>query len=575
MTKVLRVGNCSAFFGDRFEAAREMIEGGPLDFLTGDYLAELTLAILARKRMKSPGSGYAQTFVGQLEEIAETAISKGVRIVVNAGGLDPAACAEACREVYKKLGLEARVAHLEGDDVLSRLGALEKEGVFLHRMESGERLDRSEKPILTANAYLGARGIAKALDAGADLVICPRVTDASLVVGPAIHHFGWAHDDYDAIASAIVAGHILECGPQTTGGNYTRFEEVPDLERPGFPIAEIEEDGSFTVTKHEGTGGLVSEPTVKAQILYEITGPRYTNPDAIARFDTLEIEEVGPDRVRVSGVKGEPAPSTYKVSAHRLAGFRNRVSFVFRGGRVEEKAALAERTLLHKLGGKAQFAAYHSELEGGGDFGILHVGVRDPNPKKVGRAFTNRAVELGTTNYPGMNLTAPPEGEKPALEVFSALLDKRYVKEVVILEGERIEVEPAAPGVVDPIPEVEAPTLETPGGERELRQLRDVFYARSGDKGSDANLAIYSQTEAGFAFLLNELTVERLKELMPEAAACEIERFVFPKLKALNFVIHNFLDGGVAQSLKADPQAKALGEQLLNQKMPLPKSLFS
>lgn len=575
MAKVLRVGNCSAFFGDRFEAAREMIEGGPLDFLTGDYLAELTLAILARKRMKSPGSGYAQTFVGQLEQIAETAKSKGVRIVVNAGGLDPAACAEACREVYKKLGLEARVAHIEGDDVLSSLGALEKEGVFLNRMETGERLDRSAKPILTANAYLGARGIAKALDAGADLVICPRVTDASLVVGPALHHFGWAHDDYDAIASAVVAGHILECGPQTTGGNYTRFEEVRDLERPGFPIAEIEEDGSFTVTKHEGTGGLVSEATVKAQILYEITGPRYLNPDAIARFDTLELEEVGPDRVRVSGVRGEPAPTTYKVSAHRLAGFRNRVSFVFRGGRVKEKAALAERTLLEKLGGKEQFESYLSELEGDDPFGILHIGVRDPNPKKVGRAFTNRAVELGTANYPGMNLTAPPEGEKPALEVFSALLEKRHIKEIVHIEGERIEIPHLEPAEREAIPLVEPPALESPGGERVVRRLREVFLARSGDKGSDANLAIYGDDEAGFAFLVNELSVERLRELLPETANSKIERFVFPKLRGLNFVIHDFLDGGVAQSLKADPQAKALGELLLNQEMPIPSSLLS
>jgi hypothetical protein len=568
------VGNCSAFFGDRLEAAREMVEGGPLDVLTGDYLAELTLAILARKRMKTPGSGYAQTFVAQLGEIAETCKARGIRIVVNAGGLDPAACAAACREVYTRLGLRAKVAHLEGDDLLGHLAALERDGTPLVHMQTGESLSSGAKPVLTANAYLGAFGIARALDEGAELVICPRVTDASIVVGPAVHRFGWARDDWDRLASAVVAGHILECGPQATGGNYTRFHEVPGLERPGFPIAEIAADGSFVVTKHAGTGGLVSRGTVTAQILYEIGGPRYLNPDVVARFDTIEVDEVGEDRVRVHGVRGEPAPAHLKVSAHRLAGFRNRVAFVIRGARVAEKARLAERSLLERLGGSAQFEAYHSELEGDDPFGVLSVGVRDADAAKVGRAFTNRAVELATANYPGLSLLEPPGDARPAIEVFSALVAQERVAHRVVIEGEVIEIPPAPRAEIDPVREPVIPAVPAPAGPRVRAQLGEVFCARSGDKGGDANVAIYGDGASHFAFLFAELTVEKLRELLPETAGCAIERYAFPKLHGLNFVIRDFLDGGVAQSLKPDPQAKGLGELLLSKPMELPVALL-
>jgi hypothetical protein len=574
VSDVLRIGNCSAFFGDRIEAAREMVEGGPLDVLTGDYLAELTLAILARKKMKAPGTGYAQTFVRQLGEIAETCKARGIRIVVNAGGLDPAACAEACREVYRRLGLRAEVAHLEGDDLLGALSSFEKEGQPIRHMRTGEVLTSGTKPILTANAYLGAFGIARALDEGADLVICPRVTDASVVVGPAVHRFGWARDDWDRLASAVVAGHILECGPQATGGNYTRFEEVPGLEHPGFPIAEMAADGSFVVTKHEGTGGLVSRATVSAQVLYEIGGHRYMNPDVVARFDTIELEEVGEDRVRVHGVRGEPAPKHLKVSAHRLAGYRNRVGFVFRGARVAEKARLAERAFVERLGGTDGFQAYYSELEGDDPFGVLSVGVRDADASKVGRAFTNRAVELATANYPGMILIEPPAEAKPAIEVFSALIERERVPHRVVMEGRVLEIPPAPDGELPLIAEPEEPDAAIPAGPSRSVRLGELFCARSGDKGGDANLAVYGDDEAAYAFLHGRLTVEKLKELLPETASLAIERHAFPKLNALNFLIHDFLDGGVAQSLKPDPQAKGLGELLLSKAMEVPEALL-
>jgi len=414
---LLRVANCSGFYGDRLSAAREMVEGGPIDVLTGDYLAELTLAILLKDRLRDPGLGYARTFLPQLEEVAAVCVERGIKIVVNAGGLNPAGLAEAARALYAKLGVRAVVAHIEGDDLLPDLEKLRAEGESLAHMDKGTPLAALDAGILSANAYLGGMGIAAALERGADLVICPRVTDAALVVGPAVWRFGWARDDWDRLASAVVAGHVIECGAQCTGGNYAFFEEVPQLAHPGFPIAELHEDGSFIVTKHPGSGGLVSTGTVTAQLLYEIAGPAYPNPDVTARFDTIELRGDGPDRVHVEGVRGEPPPPTLKVCINHEGGYRNSVTFVLTGLDIEAKARLAEETLWELVGGRDRFAETRVSLRRGERadpasneeaFAMLTVSVRDPDPRVVGRAFANKAVEMALASYPGFFLTAPP-----------------------------------------------------------------------------------------------------------------------------------------------------------------------
>ena len=269
-----RIANCSGFYGDRLSAAREMVEGGPIDVLTGDYLAELTMAILYRSRVKRPELGYATTFLTQMEQVLGRCLEKKIRVVVNAGGLNPKGCAEALGKIAETLGLKPRIAYLTGDDVLDRLQAWQHQGLALAHLDKGMPLSALKAPVLTANAYLGGWGIAEALARGADVVITGRVTDASLVVGPAAWRFGWGRDDWDRLASAVVAGHILECGAQCTGGNYAFFQEVPTYTKIGFPLAEMEADGSFVVTKHAGTGGLVSVGTVTAQLLYEIDAPR-------------------------------------------------------------------------------------------------------------------------------------------------------------------------------------------------------------------------------------------------------------------------------------------------------------
>ena len=442
-SRAVRIANCSGFFGDRLSAAREMVDGGPIDVLTGDYLAELTMLILWRTRLKRPETGYATTFLRQVEEILGSCLDRGIRVVTNAGGLNPAGCADAVREVAERLGLAVNVAHIEGDDLLADLPRLQAAGHDLAHLDTGKALaDLGIEPI-TANAYLGGWGIAAALDAGADVVVCPRVTDAALVVGPAAWWHGWARDDWDRLAGALVAGHVLECGAQTTGGNYAFFREIADLSHPGFPLAEVAADGSSVITKHPGTGGAVSVGTVTAQLLYEIAAPAYANPDVIARFDTIALDDDGPDRVRISGVRGEPAPPTTKVCLNYLGGFRNSVTFVLTGLDVDAKADLVRRTLFDELGGEEAFDEVDVRRTNTDEGALLHVTVKDADGNKVGRAFTGVAIELALASYPGFHVTAPPGDASPYGVYWPALVPAAEVDHVVVLhDGRRVTIDP-------------------------------------------------------------------------------------------------------------------------------------
>lgn len=402
MTAPVRIGNASGFYGDRFSAFHEMVTGGPLDYVTGDYLAELTMLILGRDRLKDSSLGYARTFLKQLETGLGEALDRGVKVVSNAGGLNPAGLAEAIQQLAGTLGLHPRIAYVEGDDLLDRAAEL------------------GFGSPLTANAYLGAWGIAEALREGADVVVTGRVTDASVIVGPAAAHHGWQRDQYDELAGAVVAGHVIECGCQATGGNYAFFRELRNLDRPGFPIAEVHADGSSVITKHDGTGGAVTVDTVKAQLLYEITGARYAGPDVTTRLDTVELADDGPDRVRITGALGEPPPPTYKVSLNTLGGFRNEVQFVLTGLDLEAKAELVQRQLEHGLTSKPAELKWsltwteqpNAETEELASV-LLRCTVKDPDPKTVGRAFSSAAVELALASYPGFHVTKPPEDAAP------------------------------------------------------------------------------------------------------------------------------------------------------------------
>jgi Acyclic terpene utilisation family protein AtuA len=605
----LRIANCSGFYGDRRSAPRELLEGGPIDVLTGDYLAELTMLILWRSRSRDPAKGYAASFLGQMEECLGLAADKGVKVVANAGGLNPAGLAAELRALAGRLGLDVPVAHVEGDDLLGRLDDLRAAGEPLAHLDTGVPLAAAGVAPVTANAYLGAWGIVAALEAGAEVVVCGRVTDASLVVGPAAWWFGWAADDWDRLAGAVVAGHVLECGTQATGGNYAFLEELPDRRPPGFPIAEVAADGSAVVTKHPGTGGRVSVGTVTAQLLYEIAGPTYENPDVVARFDTVRVEQVGPDRVRLHGTRGEPAPDRLKVAVNHLGGFRNSMSFVLTGLDVEAKAAMAEAALFERLGGRERFQTAVTRLVGrpatdppSAEEAVaeLRVTVKDRDPAKVGRAFSDAAIELALASYPGCYTTTPPGDATPYGVYWPTLVRADLIDQVVVLDtGDRLPAArprggraaaatpaggaPASTALAHTIPTTSTPAAPThpsppftpaPGAPTVRGPLGRVFGARSGDKGGNANVGVWARDEAGYRFLAGFLTVERFRELIPEARGLVVHRYELPNLLALNFVVVGLLGEGVSSSTRVDPQAKGLGEWLRARVVDLPAGLL-
>ncbi|NXY98526.1 DUF1446 domain-containing protein [Streptomyces sp. BR123] len=605
----MRIGNASGFYGDRFDAVREMLTGGPLDVLTGDYLAELTMLILGRDRLKDPSAGYARTFLRQLEDGLGLAHEKGVRIVANAGGLNPAGLADAIRELAAKAGLPVSVAHVEGDDL----------------MPYGE----GTAAALTANAYLGGAGITACLRAGADVVVTGRVTDAALVSGPAAWWFDWAPDDWDRLAGAVVAGHVLECGAQATGGNYAFFT-AHDVRRPGFPLAEVAEDGSSVITKHPGTGGAVTVGTVTAQLLYETQGARYLGPDVTARLDTVRLADAGPDRVAVSGVVGEPPPGTLKAGVTRIGGWRNEVVFVLTGLDIEAKAALVRAQMAEALAGvaAAEWTLARTDHADAGTeetaSALLRLVVRDPSADRVGRALTGQAVQLALASYPGFHVTAPPGPAQPYGIFESATVPAAAVTAVAVLpDGTRTPVTPSGPAaavpgagapnpdaaVRPPAPDTAAGTgatapaaraAEAPGTGAQAAAARDpgppdsgnggvvggpagparraplglVAGARSGDKGGDANVGVWTESDAAWDWLHATLTVERFRELLPETRRLPVARHVLPNLRALNFTVTGILGAGVASAHRFDPQAKALGEWLRARHLDIPAHLL-
>jgi hypothetical protein len=571
VARVVRIGNCSGFYGDRLSAMREMLEGGDLDILTGDYLAELTMLLLWRTRAKDPDRGYAASFVRQLEDCLGIAWERGVRIVTNAGGLNPAGCAAAIRELAVRLGLRVNVAHVEGDDLLPRREALAAAGVEL------------PDSAVTANAYLGGWGIAAALDAGAQVVVTGRVTDAALVIGAAAAHHGWARDDYDALAGALVTGHVLECGAQATGGNYSFFTEVPGMEHVGFPLAEIAEDGSAVITKHDGTGGLVDVGTVTAQLLYEIQGHHYLNPDVCADFRTIRLTDKGPDRVWISGVRGLPPPDTTKVAVNRLGGFRNSMTFLLTGLDIEAKANLVK----HQLGpvlAEVQDVEWSLARTDRDDpetneqaVARLTVSVKDDDARKIGRPFSGAAVEIALASYPGATLTAPPGEATPYGVYEAAYIPNSLVEHRVITEdGATIEIETPAG---EARPDAYLHSMQTLDKAEDWGPiwplpLGTIAGARSGDKGGNANVGVWVRTDEAYRWLRHTLDVDCFRALLPETAKLPVGRIDLPNLHALNFVVQGLLGEGVASSTRQDPQAKGLGEWLRARYVEIPTSLI-
>ncbi len=588
-TKPLIIANCSGFLGDRMSAAKEMVESGPIDILTGDYLAELTMALLFRMKAKAPDKGFATPFLKQMEAVLGPCLDKGIKVVANAGGLNPQGLVTALEQVATQLGLHPKIASVTGDDILARIPELQAKGESFAHLDTGQPLDKAEGAPLTANAYLGGWGITRALKEGADIVVGGRIADAALVSGPCAWKFNWQPQDFDCLAGAYTAGHIIECGTQATGGNYSFIEEVPSYKNVGFPIAEVYGDGSFIITKHKGTGGLVSTGTVTAQLMYEIREPAYKTPDVTAHFDSLEIIEEGADRVRVSGTRGSAPPDTAKVCINTFWGQKNTMTVLLTGLDIEQKAKIVEETLFDALGGKERFAESdvqlirsdkedpdHNDLA----FARLRISVMDPDVNKAGKLFSSGVVALALASIPGFSLTSPPGQGSPAIRHWPALVGANKITQMVTIGDQIIEIPLAVAGgasdsdtgiYVRPLPEPmafeEEETREMPLGR--------LFATRSGDKGGNANLGIWAKNDKAYQFLYTYLTCDRLKTLLPDMASYEIERYDLPNLRAVNFYIKGVLGHGVAASMRSDPQAKTLGEYLRAKTIAVPLSILN
>jgi len=574
----VRIANVSGFYGDRVGAAAEMLAGpDPIDVLTGDYLAELTMLILWKARRKDPSAGYATTFLRQMEQTLGTCLDRGVRVVVNAGGLNPHGLASQLHELSGRLGLAPRIAVVEGDDLLPRLADLQAAGEPLAHLDTGRHLADAGVTPVTANAYLGGFGIAAGLAADADVVVTPRVTDAALVVGPAAWWHGWSPTDLDALAGAVVAGHVIECGPQATGGNYCfAAEELPDHRSPGFPVAEVAADGSSVITKQPGTGGAVTVGTVTAQLLYEIAEPTYANPDVVARFDTIRLVQESPDRVRIDGVRGESPSGRLKVALNHVGGWRNTMTLELTGLDRDDKAARAVAQLGEVLGGWDRYETADIRRVGSS----LRITVKDRDRDKVGRRFSNAVMELLLASYAGAYATTPPTDAAEYGVYWPALVPAAAVDHAVVLpDGARQRIPPAPTTLTTTAggSPVAAPELPPPwplGGATRSVPLGLVCGGRSGDKGGNANVGLWARSDDAYRWLATALTVERFRDLVPEAADLEVRRHPLPNLRALNFVVVGLLGEGVASSVRPDPQAKSLAEHVRSQLVEVPLELL-
>ncbi|MDQ0380650.1 acyclic terpene utilization AtuA family protein [Amycolatopsis thermophila] len=585
-SRAVRIANFSGYLGDRYTAIDEAMSGDPVDVLIGDYLAEVTLAALAVGYRRDPERGYVEYFVDQIRPHLAALAARGVKVVTNAGGFHPAALAEKLRKVAADEGVALRVAHVEGDNVLSRLGEYAAAGHRMENLDTGAPLASWGHEPLAANAYLGGWGIAAALAEGADIVVCGRVADASLVTGPAAWWHGWAADDWDALAGAVTAGHIIECGSQAVGGNFSGFTRIPDMLVPGFPIAEVAADGSSVITKHAGHGGAVTVDTVTAQLVYEIQGPHYLNPDVTAHLDTVRLAAAGPDRVEVTGATGTPPPPTTKVAVFAAIGHTLVNTVYVTAPDVDAKVALL----------RAQISR---DLPEGVELDITRLGTAAENPRTQWDATVAlRVMAVAATPEPLAKLNLPARlgslylqsipgfyhdggagltgRSKPRIDYWPALLPMSEVAHRVVLDdGRTLPVGPPPTAPVHPQPVHREPAgAPAAVGVREA-PLGAVAYARSGDKGGNSNVGVWVPDERAWPWLRQTLSTAELRRLLPEAAGLDIVRHEFPHLRAVHFVLRGLLGTGGSANLRADQVGKAVGEYLRAKHVLIPEELLA
>jgi hypothetical protein len=594
MKPVVRIANASGYWGDDPEALLRQLTGGPVDYVTMDFLAEITMVILQRQRARDPRAGFAYDFVEQLERALAAVVERGVTVVVNAGGTNPAGCAEAIETLCKKAGVTLPIGVVSGDDLLPRLEALEAAGACLDHMDGERAYGEIRGRVVAANAYLSARPVAEALRAGARIVVTGRTTDAALILAPLAHEFGWAWDDWDRLAAGIAAGHILECGAQATGGNFTDWQRVPSMLDIGYPVIEAQPDGTFVVTKHPGTGGIVTPRTVTEQLLYEIGDPRaYLTPDVAADFTSLQLTQDGADRVRVSGARGAPPPATLKVSMVYRHGYRAVGTVLISGPNVIAKGERLAEMVWHRVG--TDFADRRTDFIGfnacwGGAAAaepepneiVFRMAVADGDRGKL-QHFAKHLLGFALQGPPGLGIFGGRPEVQEAFGFWPALVPRELVTAAVSVMGDgrqhTSEVPMRLPAAGRTAQTVE-PAATAPEGapSRSARvqrsRLGTIAYARSGDKGDHANIGVAARSPEAYAFLREVLSGQRVRAFFRDLVGGRVVRYELPNLLAFNFLLHNALGGGGTLSLRVDHQGKTLAQGLLTMELDVPDDVL-
>ncbi len=586
MTKrPVRIANFSGYFGDRYTAIDEVMAGDPVDVLMGDYLAEITLAALAKGYLRNPDEGYVEYFVDQLKPHLRTIAERHCKVVTNAGGFNPRALAAALKTLIAKHKLDLRVAYVDGDNILGALPALYDAGHRFESLDTGLPLASWGHEPIVANAYLGGWGIAAALEGGADIVVCGRVTDASLTLGPAAWWHGWKRDQWSRLASAVVAGHIIECGAHATGGNFAGFQSIPGMVKPGFPIAEIAEDGTTIITKHGSNGGAVTVDTVTAQLLYEIQGPRYLNPDVTAHIDSVKIVSEGPDRVRIFGIEGSPPPATTKVAVFAQIGYQI-VKLVFATGlNIEAKVDLLRAQIqdlirdsgidelqVTQLGAPA--GDPKSQWESTATIRIMATARSEEalSPKN----FALKVDSLYLSSFPGFftdTAALPVVNPRPRIEYWPALLDQSVLQHNVTHDdGTEVIIEPPQQTKASAQPVHNEPKSAHFSDTR-LLPLGCIAYARCGDKGGNSNIGIWTPNPDAWPWLQSTLSTEKFRQLFPDAGNLKVTRHEFPHLRSVHFIVHGLFGNGGSSNLRVDQIGKAIGEYILARDVEIPNKI--
>jgi hypothetical protein len=590
----IRIGNAGGYWGDDLDALRRQLTGGPLDYITMDFLAEITMSILRRQQVKNPALGYAGDFLTQLETCLPLIVQKKVKVITNAGGINPVGLGRQIVALAKRQGFDLKVGVVHGDDIVGRLAELSAGGEKFTNMETGAAFAPVMQRVSCANVYLGAEPVVAALAAGCQIIVTGRVTDTGITLAPMIHEFGWAMDDWDRMAAGIVAGHIIECGAQGSGGNITDWQDVPSFHDMGYPIIEMEPSGEFTVTKHKRTGGLICEKSIKEQLVYEMGDPaQYISPDGVAFFNTIEVKEDGPDRVRVSGIRGGPAPEMFKVSMAYEDGWKADGEVLISGPDVAAKAAAVAEVFWRKVGHR--FEKTNTALVGAGSIWpaplnayepneiYLRFGVSDPDLVKL-NDFSKALPALILAGPSGMAVsTRGRPRPQQVVAYWPALMRRDGVAAVVETldtagrKSRRTITFPVRGEVGEPARSDVRPgrrqKIKTSGALQTV-SLRRLCYARSGDKGDTCNIGVLARSPQVYQWARGYLTAARVQKFFGDKVLGRVTRYELDNLAGLNFLLEQSLGGGGTTSLLVDPQGKTMSQALLEMKVRVPSSLL-